>query len=67
MGRKLFYLKICLKSFHSQDGISNSCYSLPYNSFVVNLENLVLDQLIIPQVIFFSILITFLVDVVLTL
>ena len=34
--------------FHSQDLICNSLYYLPYNSFDVSLENLVLDQLIIP-------------------
>ena len=34
--------------FHSQDLICNSPYYLPYNSFDVSLENLVLDQLIIP-------------------
>ena len=36
--------------FHSQDLISNSPYDLPYNSYDVHLENLVLDQLhvIIP-------------------
>ena len=30
------------------DLISNTLYCLPYNSYVVSLENLVLDQLIIP-------------------
>ena len=34
--------------FNSQDLISNSPYCLPYNSCDLNLENLVLDQLIIP-------------------
>ena len=34
--------------FNSQDLISNSPYCLPYSSCDVNLENLVLDQLIIP-------------------
>ena len=34
--------------FHSQDLICNSPYYLSYNSFDVSLENLVLDQLIIP-------------------
>ena len=34
--------------FHSQNLISNSPYYLPYNSYDVSLENLVLDQLIIP-------------------
>ena len=31
--------------FHSQDLIDNSPYYLPYNSYVVNPENLILDQL----------------------
>ena len=53
--------------FHSQDLISNSPYYLPYNSYDVSSENLVLDQLIIPWLIFFSILITCLLDIVLTL
>ena len=34
--------------FHFQDLISNSPYYLPYNSYDVSSENLVLDQLIIP-------------------
>ena len=38
--------------------ISNSPYCLPYSSCDVSLENLVLDQLTIPQLIFFFILIT---------
>ena len=33
-----------LEPFHSQDLISNSPYSLPYNSYDVSLENMVLDQ-----------------------
>ena len=33
---------------NSQDLTSNSPYCLPYSSCAVNLENLVLDQLIIP-------------------
>ena len=53
--------------FHSQDLISNSPYYLPYNSYDVSSENLVLDQLIIPWLIFFSILITCLLDIVLIL
>ena len=52
--------------FHSQDLISNSPYYLPYNSYVSS-ENLVLDQLIIPWLTFFSILITCLLDIVLIL
>ena len=34
--------------FKSQDLIINSPYCLPYSSYDVNLEDLVLDQLIIP-------------------
>ena len=34
--------------FHSQDLVNNSPYCLPYNSCDVSLENLVLDQMIIP-------------------
>ena len=36
------------KPFNSQDLISNSPYCLPYNSYNVSLENLELDQPIIP-------------------
>ena len=39
----------------------------PYNSYNVGSDNLVLDQLIIPKLIFYFILITYLVDIVLTL
>ena len=45
----------------------NSPYSQPFNSYNVSWENLVLDQLIIPKLIFFFILITYLVDIVLIL
>ena len=44
----------------------NSLYCQLYNSYYVSSENLVLDQLI-PKFIFFSILITYLVDIVLIL
>ena len=54
-------------TFHSKDLISNSPYCLPYNSYDVSLENLVLEQLIIPLLIFFFILITSLLDIVLIL
>ena len=43
---------------------SNYPYCQPCNSCNVSLENLVLDQLIIPKLIFFFILITWLVDIV---
>ena len=46
---------------------SNSPYYQPNNSYNVSLENLVLDQPIIPKLIFFPILITCLVDIVLIL
>ena len=59
-------LKLCWSS-NSQDLISNSPYCQPYSSCDVSLENLVLDQLIIPQLIFFSILITCLLDFILIL
>ena len=51
----------------TQDLICNSPYCLLYSSCYVNLENLVLDQLIIPKLIFSSILITCLLDIVLIL
>ena len=51
----------------SKDEICNSPYCQPYNSYDVSSENLVLDQLIIPKLIFFFILITYLVDIVLIL
>ena len=41
--------------FHSQDLVNNSPYCLPYNSCDVSLENLVLDQVIIP-ISYFSLL-----------
>ena len=46
------------------DQICNSPYYRPYNSYNVSSGNLVLDQLIIPKLIFFFILITYLVDIV---
>ena len=48
------------------DQICHSPYSQPYNSHVSS-ENLVLDQLIIPKLICFFILIIYLVDIVLIL
>ena len=54
-------------TFLLADQICNSPYCQPYNSYNVNSENLVLDQLIIPKLIFFFILITYLVDIVLVL
>ena len=54
-------------AFNSQDLISSSLYCLPYSYCDVRSENLVLDQLIIPLMIFFFILITYLLDIVLIL
>ena len=45
----------------------NSPYCQPYNSYNVSSQNFVLDQLIIPKLILFFILITNLVDIVLIL
>ena len=47
-----------LKPFHSQDLSSYSPYCLQYNLCGVSLENLVLDQIIIPKLMFFFFLIT---------
>ena len=46
------------------DQICNSSYCQPYNSCNVSSENVVLDQLIIPKLIFFFMLITYLADVI---
>ena len=53
------------KPFHFQDLISKSPYCLPNNSYDVSSENVVLNHLIIPYLIFFFILITCLFDIVL--
>ena len=55
---------ISLEPPRSQDLISNSPYRLPNDSYYVSLENLVSDQLLIPLLIFFFILITCLHDIV---
>ena len=47
------------------DQICNSPYCQPYNSYNVSSEDSVLDQLIIPKLIFFFVLITYLIDIVL--
>ena len=49
------------------DQICHSSYCRSYNSYNVSSENLVLDQLIIPKLIFFFIPFTYLVDIVLIL
>ena len=54
-------------TFELPDQICNSPCRQPYNSYNVSLENLVLDQVVIPKLILFFILITYLVDIVLLL
>ena len=49
------------------DQICHSPYRQPYNSYEVTSESLALDHLIIPKLIFFFILITYLVGIVLVL
>ena len=49
------------------DQICDSPYCQPYSSYSVSSENVVLDQLILPKLIFFFILITCLLDTVLIL
>ena len=51
----------------TSSAIRSSVAELAYNSYNVSSENLVLDQLTIPKLIFFSILITYLVDIILIL
>ena len=45
----------------------NSSHCQPYNFYNIGSENLVLDQLIIPKLVFFFIFISYLVDIVLIL
>ena len=45
---KIFHSSFLKPVFPFQDLISNSLYCLPYNSYEVSSENLVIDQLIIP-------------------
>ena len=49
------------------DQICNSPYCQPYNSYNVSSENLVFNQLIIPKLTYFFILITNLVEILLIL
>ena len=52
--------------FNSRDLISKSPYCLPHSfSFDVSLENLVLDQLVIPYLMVFFFLVTCLLDILL--
>ena len=60
----LFYQHTLYWPFHSWHLISNSAYCLPHNSYDVSSKNLVLNQLIIPKLIFFLILVTCLFDIV---
>ena len=46
--KELMFFIAHLKPFNFQDLITDSPYCLQYNSYDVDLENLVLDQLIIP-------------------
>ena len=57
---------LCINPSELPDQICNSPYCQLYNSYVSS-ENLVLDQLIIPKLIFFFIFITCLVDILLIL
>ena len=59
--------RISSLTLYLPDQICNSPYCQPFNFCHVSSENLVLDQLIIPKLIFFFILITYLVDIVLIL
>ena len=49
------------------DQLCNSPYFQPYYSYNFSSENLVLDRLIIPKLIFIFVLITYLVNIMLTL
>ena len=61
------YKHLDILTLQLPDQISHSPYCQPYNPYNVSSENLVLDQLIIPKLIFFFILITYLVDIALML
>ena len=56
-----------LMKWFNPDKICNSSYCQPYNSYSVSSENLVLDQLIIPKLVFVFILVSYLVDILLIL
>ena len=60
-------IKLPLYPFYADNLISNSPYYLLYNFNDVSSENLVLDQTMIPQLMFFCILIISVIDVVLIL
>ena len=61
---QMFWLPFQL-TFELPDQICNSPYCQPHNFYNVSSENLVLDQLIIPKLIFVLILITYLIDIIL--
>ena len=65
--RVMCHFDVHILTLKLPDQICNSPYFQPYNSYNFSSENLVLDQLIIPKLIFFFILITYLVDIVLIL
>ena len=68
LSMKLFFLQgKDNTNLNYQDLSSNSLYCLTYNSFNVNLENLILDQLKIPYLIFYFIFVTSMHDIVLIL
>ena len=56
-------IKVIALTLSLPDHICNSPYCQPYNSYNVSYENLELDQLTIPKLIFFFILIIYLVDI----
>ena len=60
-------IKVIALTLSLPDHIFNSPYCQPYNSYNVSYENLELDQLTIPKLIFFFILIIYLVDILLLL
>ena len=65
--RVMCHFDVHILTLELPDQICNCPYFQLYNSYNVSSENLVLDHLIIPKLIFFFILITYLVDIVLIL
>ena len=63
----IFYTlsSVCIFSIKLLDQTWNSLYCQTYNSYDGSSQNVVLDQLIVPKLIFFFILNTYLVDIVL--
>ena len=60
-------VNLSFSTLEPQDLISKSPYCLPNSSCNVSLENLGLNQLIMPLLIFFFILVTYMLDIVLIL